>query len=142
MLIGNPIFSNAQKPDNQIERMAEEYRNIKDAEASGADISSLIVEYNRALDLRMQADSNDYRTCPDYETCVKESKEMFASVETNSVQFREQAKIGSDYSMIWNLVLAPIASFVVSFIALYGYRTWKSYMLDRFLGMKVIVNKE
>ena len=114
------------------------FKEIQDAERSGADISTLIEKFNAAVGLMQQANTNNYATCFGYDSCLDSAVSIFNSIIKDSIFLKDEAIRQSGYKNVTVMgIYLPLMAFFSLLFAFYLYKTWKSFQRERFLNMQI-----
>ena len=110
---------------------------IHEVEASGADTSELNMRFNNAVNLVEQAEASHFYSCNSTNDCMNEANEIFKSITNEANILKDQADMNSHTKMITSVTVVVLSSLIVSFVAVYSYKRYKSFALRRFLNMEI-----
>ena len=113
---------------------------IHDAEDSGADVSTLVDQFNIAIDQLRSAEGPDYGSCGSYEHCVDNANQIFASIVNDAKELGQNAEMKHYENVLKMLIYAVIIAFALSSLGVYLYGRYRSSELRRFLEMEVREN--
>ena|SRR5215212_9772694 len=114
------------------------FKEIQDAERSGADISTLIEKFNAALGLIEQANTKNHSTCFSYDSCLDGAVSILNSISRDSAFLKDEANRLSGYNNVTVMgIYLPSMAFFSLLFAFYLYKTWKSIQEDKFLNMQI-----
>lgn len=117
------LLLNSMSLDDAIDRALE---SINAAEDAGAETSVLVDRMNKVLE-QMECDK-----------CIDDIKAELASIIKEAEALRDEAISKKEMNAIFIYsIYVPIASFLVSFFALYVYDRWKVYDDNKFLSMRI-----
>lgn len=143
LLIVYTVLAGANTADNVgsdfvIATTNQALKSIKNAEASGADVSALVQRFNIAIDLQEQAERGVYKSCSSYNDCIVQSNSMMLSIVEDSSLMGNQltARMEQSNAMTFT-VYVPLGSFALSVAIVLIYRAWMSRRSKRYQGMDI-----
>ncbi|MFY3740882.1 MAG: hypothetical protein HMLIMOIP_001327 [Candidatus Nitrosomirales archaeon] len=113
---------------------------IHAAEASGANVSPLVDQFNIAIELLRLAEGPDFGSCSSFDQCTDNANQIFVSIINDADGLSENAKMEYYENMAVGEIYAILIAFALSFVGLYLYGQYKSHELKRFLEMEVKEN--
>jgi hypothetical protein len=111
---------------------------IRDAEATGADVSELVDKFNVALDQLRQAEESHFDSCVSRDDCIASANRIFESIENEAHKLSDEAKNSLYQRILSSEVYAVVIAFGMSLGLLYVYKHYKSYQLRKFLDMDIV----
>jgi hypothetical protein len=113
-------------------------KSIEEAELAGGDVSSLVSNFNTALDMLDQSDKSTFTSCDSHNDCNTRASEIFMRIINDANSLKEQASTAMSLQKLMNLAIyAPITAFVTSIVGFYSFKAWKSHQVKKFLAMEI-----
>jgi len=140
LLVVLVIFTYNTTADGETSDSADHALNaIREAEAAGADVSTLVTQFNYGTELVRKAESSDFGSCGSYEGCISEADSTFSSITDQATISKDNAKESSFAGLMTTEVYVVIGAFVTSMFVFYCYKHWKSSKLRKFLDKEIRV---
>ena len=118
------------------------WNNIIRAESAGADVSSLLSRFQRAVELVRQAEESNFTTCGSYSQCIDSANEVFISVASDAVLAEAKAKESGDQDTTAVAIGAILVGMVIAFLSLYIYKKREAYKLEKFYKLEIHLKDE
>ena len=112
--------------------------SIKEAEQAGADVQTLVNNFNMALNFLDQADKSTFNSCYSQKDCQRKANKIFVMIIEDANSLKKQAATTMSFQKMTTLsVYAPITAFVTSIVGYFSFQVWKSYQVKKFMAMEI-----